>query len=551
MNARRLHNILMVSDDQARRRIDALALRAAASWTVVGCDLAEALLNCEMRVMPDLIVLDVDTDERPALAVLALLRQRTAQDGVPVPVVLLAAVTGPAQRERYHARGAADVIAKPYVPMALASQIEAAFAQADGAPCVPAPARDTSRPATEIGLLRVLIVEDEPLQRALLAAALRQAGVQRILQAGDGAEALATLGASAERIDLVITDVRMAGMDGIAFLRAARAYRVRAFALSSAIEASLLASTEAVVRANGVTLLGVLPKPVDPAQLLALLAACTALEVPQAAVPARAPQPAWTREALAAGLALGQFIPFFQPKFTLASRRLAGVEVLARWLHPVLGLLPPSQFIATMEDEGLIDALTDAMLTQALACLRHWDERGWRLDLALNLSHRTLVRQDLPSHLQATVAAYGIGAERVTFEVSETAVNAHRGSVLETLTRLRLLRFELAMDDFGLGDSSLAQLSAMPFTEIKIDRSLVAGMHGGATRPMAESALALAAALGLRTVAEGIETGAERDALLARGCVLGQGYWYARPMAQSELLAWYLRQPGALAPSVA
>jgi EAL domain-containing protein (putative c-di-GMP-specific phosphodiesterase class I)/DNA-binding response OmpR family regulator len=551
MNARRLHNILMVSDDQARRRVDALALRAAASWTVVSCDLAEALLNCEMRVMPDLIVLDVDTDERPALAVLALLRQRTAQDGV--PVVLLAAVTGPAQRERYLARGAADVIAKPYIPMALASQLEAAFAQADGAPRVPAPARDMklTRPATEIGLLRVLIVEDEPLQRALLAAALRQAGVQRVSQAGDGAEALATLGAGADCMDLVITDVRMTGMDGIAFLRAAGAYRVRAFALSSAIEAPLLAATEAVVRANGIKLLGVLPKPVEPAQLLALLAACTALELPQPAVPARAPQPAWTREALAAGLAQGQFIPFFQPKFTLANQRLAGVEVLARWLHPDLGLLPPSQFIATMEEEGLIDALTDAMLTQALACLRNWDERGWRLDLALNLSHRTLVRQDLPSHLQATVAAYGIGAERITFEVSETAVNAHRGSVLETLTRLRLLRFELAMDDFGLGDSSLAQLSAMPFTEIKIDRSLVAGMHAGATRAMAESALALAAALGLRTVAEGIEAGAERDALLARGCVLGQGYWYARPMAQSELLAWYLRQPGALAPSVA
>lgn len=541
MNPGRLQNIVFASDDQERRRVGSLALRAAGAFTVVTCDLAEALCYCEMQVVPDLILLDVDQDERPALATLGKIVQR--ETDAPVPVMLLAATTGLEQRTRYCARGAIGVISKPYVPMALASQVEhlwrhaAAVHQVTRQPGMPPPV------LIDCAALRVLIVEDEPLQRALLAAALRHAGVHYLEQAGNGAHALEILRTASTRFDVVITDVRMEGMDGIEFLRAARTYQVRAFALSSALDPVLLASTEAVVRANGIALLGVLPKPVQPAKVKALLSACAALE----ALPEAASLPdltsSWGPEVLQEALGLGQFVPFFQPKFDLATSRLDGVEVLARWLHPVHGLLPPSEFIDTMEEHGLIDQLTDAIFTQALACVRNWDARGCRVDLAVNLSTRTLGNLELPNRLRDMVAAYAIAPGRITFEMTETAVSAHPNMVLESVTRLRVLGFKVSIDDFGLGYSSLAQLSAMPFTELKIDRSFVAGMPAaGKTLAILESTLALAATLGLRTVAEGIETTAERDYLYSLGCVAGQGYWFARPMAASELLAWYLRQ---------
>ena len=538
MTPARFHTILLASDDLDARHVAAMALRAVGPFEVLVCGLGDALCAFAQSDVPDLIVLDVGADERPALASLARLGQIEAVAAV--PVVLLAAPGGPDQQQRYRARGALGTIAKPYRPIALAEQLRALWRDA----AAPGP-RQPQQAAPGPGP-RVLIVEDEPLQRALLAAALRHAGVLQLQQAADGAEALALLAAAGQqgqRLDLVITDVRMDGMDGIEFLRAAQSFQVGAFALSSALDAALLASTEAVVRANGIALAGVLAKPVAPAALLALLAGCAERETGAEVLTLPALQSAWGVADLERALDGGQFVPFFQPKFDLASKRLDGVEVLARWLHPELGMLPPSEFIDVMEQNGLIDRLTDSILAQALACLRAWDAQGCVLDLAVNLSARTLENLELPNRLRDFVAGAGIAAGRITFEMTETAVSERPHVVLESVTRLRVLGFKVSIDDFGLGYSSLAQLSTMPFSELKIDRSFVMGMpKAGKTLAILESTLALAARLGLRTVAEGIETAAECEFLRSLGCVAGQGYWYARPMSQSEMLAWYGRQ---------
>ncbi|WP_317203744.1 EAL domain-containing response regulator [Janthinobacterium sp.] len=315
--------------------------------------------------------------------------------------------------------------------------------------------------------------------------------------------------------------------------------RIAGFILSSALEPELLASAETVVRGYGIPLLGVLSKPIQAERLRQMLVQFMARQsVGAAPEPARPALP-WSKRALLAALDAQQFQPFFQPKFDLASRRLDGVEILARWAHPELGILAPLQFIDLMEREGLIDRLTETIFRQSLACARQWEEAGEALPMALNISPLTLQNIGTPERILSMCNEYGIAPELITIEVTETAVAKNPRNVLETVTRLRMNGFRISLDDFGTGYSSLQQLSEIPFTELKIDRSFVSGMaHSAKSRAILETIMQLAATLKLRTVAEGIETAAELEVMRGLGAVSGQGYLFARPMSAADLRRW-------------
>ncbi|NTV40393.1 MAG: EAL domain-containing protein, partial [Demequinaceae bacterium] len=230
----------------------------------------------------------------------------------------------------------------------------------------------------------------------------------------------------------------------------------------------------------------------------------------------------------------------FQPKVACVSGRLVGYEALVRWSHPTLGAIPPDAFIPRAERLRIISIVTDSVAATAMAWFAsaraHTEER-----LAINISAVELTGPDLGTRLLAECRRSGVDPSRIVLEVTETSAMANPTESLEVLTRLRLDGFQLSIDDFGTGYSSMAQLSTMPFTEVKIDRSFVRNL--GSSLPaevMVKSMLQLSRGLGVECVAEGVETAAALEVLSELGCDFAQGYHIGFPMTESDLEAWIL-----------
>jgi EAL domain-containing protein (putative c-di-GMP-specific phosphodiesterase class I) len=204
-----------------------------------------------------------------------------------------------------------------------------------------------------------------------------------------------------------------------------------------------------------------------------------------------------------------------------------------------MGLVPPDQFIAVAEEQGLIHALTLSVMNQALGQLALWDARGLELSIAVNVSAQLLDSPDLVEEISSLAARHALPPSRVTLEITETTAAGDLGAALGVLARMRLKGFGLSIDDYGTGFSSMQQLARIPFTELKIDRSFV---HGSAkskhARVILQSALDMARRLELVSVAEGIETMEDWRLLQEFGCMIGQGYLIAKPMPAAALQEW-------------
>ena len=235
----------------------------------------------------------------------------------------------------------------------------------------------------------------------------------------------------------------------------------------------------------------------------------------------------------------GELVNYYQPKVDVASGALKGVETLVRWLHPVDGLVFPDQFIAVAEEYGLIDDLTRVVLSGALDQARRWCDDGLELRVAVNVSMDNLARLDFPEFIMQELARSGTRAENLILEVTESRLMKDALISLDILTRLRIKHVSLSIDDFGTGNSSLAQLRNIPFNELKIDQSFVHGARVDNTqRAIFIASHDMARQLGMSVVAEGVEDLADWDFLRERGCDLAQGYFIARPMPAGQLPAW-------------
>ena len=244
------------------------------------------------------------------------------------------------------------------------------------------------------------------------------------------------------------------------------------------------------------------------------------------------------RAALKRAVAQGETELFYQPKMELATGRLVGVEALARWTDPELGPQSPAEFIPLAEEEGLIGALTDAGIREALAQWLVWRDQGLRLGIAVNISPLLLGDLDFPDRLQRLCLEQGVPCEHLTIELTEGATQ-HAMNLMDTLTRLRIKGIRAAIDDFGTGYSSLLQLRQLPFTELKVDKWFVDdAMRSGESALIIRSIIDLAHALGLTVTAEGIETVEQLDLLAGYGCNEGQGALFAMPMPGPELAPW-------------
>jgi EAL domain-containing protein (putative c-di-GMP-specific phosphodiesterase class I) len=230
---------------------------------------------------------------------------------------------------------------------------------------------------------------------------------------------------------------------------------------------------------------------------------------------------------LRAALTDGGLELHYQPQVKASSCELLGFEALARWRHPVRGLIPPGEFIPLAEETGLISALGEWVLRTACSEAARWTQP---LKVAVNLSPREFQQGDLPELVFAILSETGLSPNRLEIEITETAIFADMSRALSILRRLKALGISIAMDDFGTGYASLATLQAFPFDKIKIDRSFVGQVE---TSPQAavivRAVLGLGRSLGIGVVAEGVETAEQMRFLVGENCEELQGYLFGKP----------------------
>ncbi len=395
--------------------------------------------------------------------------------------------------------------------------------------------------------LAVLVIDDHRFQRSVLVRLLKSLGVARVLEAEDGGGALALVRANRDSLALIISDVDMPEMDGLEFLRRlAKEAPLTPVALHSALDRALLKSIEVMSGEYGLDLVGMLEKPATEDALLDLLRTV----VQRNSMIERIEPPANESE-VASALSRHEFEPWFQPKIDLRTGRACGAEVLVRWCRLHAQPLPPDRFLSVIVASGLMRKMTLGLATQSALYLRQVGPSAGAFTLSLNVCPTLLDDPEFADALVRSLLDAGARPDEVVLEITETAASRNQGAALENLARLRMRGFDLSVDDFGTGFSSLAQLVRAPFSELKIDRSFVSRIGSdSAARTLVESVVAMARRLGLRTVAEGIETEQQHEILLALDCDMGQGYLFAKPMPVDAWLDWMRARQGAGTPAV-
>jgi diguanylate cyclase (GGDEF)-like protein/PAS domain S-box-containing protein len=247
-------------------------------------------------------------------------------------------------------------------------------------------------------------------------------------------------------------------------------------------------------------------------------------------------------QALRGGLKNEEFSLVYQPKVDGRSGVLLGFEALARWDRPGIGRVSPLEFIPAAERTGLIGALGRMILAQACSQTATWRaEFGHCVPVAVNVSPLELLDPGFPDEVARTLRRHGVPPELLSLEITESAAVAHMEQARGRITALRALGVDVALDDFGIGFSSLNMLRSLPLHAVKIDRTLIEPMPAPDATAVVKAICDIAAALQLEVVAEGVETRAQHDAALAAGCRVMQGYLHARPLAPEEAGRWLAR----------
>jgi EAL domain-containing protein (putative c-di-GMP-specific phosphodiesterase class I)/ActR/RegA family two-component response regulator len=382
----------------------------------------------------------------------------------------------------------------------------------------------------------VLVIDDDPMQREILTSILDRAGQASVLTAANGKEALETMAEFGAQIGLVVCDLQMPGMDGMELLRhIGETVHKPAVIISSATESRIVSSVEFMVRALGLNVLGSLAKPVSSEAMNRLLDRYM-----------RAPVnvPLTNRVVLRSSdvdraFEAGEFEPHFQPKVSLATGKLIGVEALSRWIHPEHGTLRPADFLPLIESQNKLTKLTRSVIASTIRHAAEWKKNGSPLSISVNLSLSAIDNVSICEETLSLLAANDIKPRELTFEIVETAAMTDVGRTLEIMNRLRLNGFGLSIDDFGTGYSSFEQLSRIPFTELKVDRSFVNGVaQAPRLAALVRSCIDLAARLNLNVVAEGVESEDDWEFLVNAGANEAQGYFIGTPMPGGRLLSW-------------
>ena len=393
-----------------------------------------------------------------------------------------------------------------------------------------------------IAELNVLVADDSATQRLHATQLCHDLGISNVVSAVDGRDALRKM--LNANIDVAIVDLEMPIMDGIETLRSiAQEKCAGSIIILSAKDPILIASVGSMAEADGLKVLGTFQKPLQKDLLeCGLLRFVQDMQVGHAEGKKPEPEHDVTVIDFCKALDEGQINLAYQPKLS-SSGILIGVEALARWNHPTKGAIPPITFIPLAERHGLIDSLTRELIQMSFRQKHQWNQYGFRFNLAFNLSPLSLADPELSDWLLEIALQNGLAPEDITFEVTENALLGELACAIRTLARLRLKGFKIAIDDYGTGFANAQQLSRVPATELKVDRSLV---HQVATRPQQQtilkSTIDLAKSLKLSVVAEGVENEEDFFVLRSLGVDLIQGYYFSKPLFPENLLHWIKKE---------
>ena len=387
---------------------------------------------------------------------------------------------------------------------------------------------------------QIVIVDDDQFQLKLLSHQLSMVGYKNVTAFDDGQTALDHMRGQVLDSTIVILDLNMPNMDGLEFLQRLQETKFTgALLLVSGEDERVLQSAETLASSYDLWVLGHLNKPVQQEQLqkyLKLLAA----QKEKSLVGEK--QYIYEATRLKQAIDAGELSNFYQPKVNLETGELVGVEALVRWEHPQDGIILPDSFIDLAEENELIDNIAQQVLSNALADSNKWKELGIDITIAVNISMYNLNTREFISYLENELLTSGINPQDLILEVTESKLMRDYSLVLDMLTRLRLRRVNLSIDDFGTGHSSMTQLRDIPFNELKIDRGFVHSACDNATlHGIFDGSIQLAKNLGIKTVAEGVENEADWTFLGGSGCDLAQGFFIGKPMRAPELSAWKSR----------
>lgn len=385
----------------------------------------------------------------------------------------------------------------------------------------------------------VMVVDDSTVQRQYAVSLFVGQGAGTVTEAANGQEALDMLLKLKKLPSLLVLDLEMPRMDGVECMQKLHANNIRLpIVIVSSREPALLTSVETIATHLGMPLLAVLQKPLRQENVTEVIRLLGQIQ-PAENKKQSGRQPALTEQELREALENNELVAYYQPKVDIRTGIIKGAEALARLQSVKHGFVTPDRFITVAEKHGLINAMTLQMIEQAMQQVVRWNERALPLKIAVNLSALSLDDPDFLQQIMALQEKYQVDPAQLVFEITESAVVSGTGPSLGALARLRLKGFGLSIDDYGTGFSSMQQLTMVPFTELKVDRSFVDGAHEKEhLRVLLQSALDMAHKLKLVTVAEGIETMEDWRLLQASGCHIGQGFLIGKPMPASEFPVW-------------
>lgn len=382
-----------------------------------------------------------------------------------------------------------------------------------------------------INELNILVVEDDIFQRAIILDMLATLEAASILEAGNGEQALEIINEQKEQaINVVITDLKMPKMDGIELLRNIQESNQEIeIIILSGMDKKLLTAANQISKLSNTNLIGIIEKPASLSQLQSMLNQHGKLS--KKTSKPFADQITFSVEEILEGISLKQFKPFLQPKVDLKTGAIVGAEALARWMHPIHGTIAPNAFIPILEENNAIDKLTFLMLEESALACKALLAKNHAINISVNLSLVSLNNPDIAKKITGIFDVVNVNPKYIYLEITESAAMTDGAIALENLARLYMNGFTLSIDDYGTGYSNLQQLTRIAFGELKIDQTFVQGFTSNDQLLIVVAAnIDMAHKLGIKSVAEGVETKRDWEMLKNMGCDIGQGYYIAKPM---------------------
>ena len=382
---------------------------------------------------------------------------------------------------------------------------------------------------------RILVIDDDHDSGQFVIDAAEAKGIECIATAtaGDFLEHL-----SADTT-LIFLDIVMPEIDGIELLRMlGQAGCTAGIVLMSGADNRVMETAREWAETIGLPIIGHLQKPFRLTELETIFETSRALQVSATVdqTPRRMIEPGDIQGAIERD----EFVLHYQPKIGLATGSIVGLEALVRWQHPERGLLFPDDFIRRTEELGLINQLGWIVVNRGLSDLRGFAiAADTSLTLSVNTSTFSLQDPGFSDMLLSLLQKYGIASHNLIFEITESGLIRKLSNTLDDLAKLRVEQVQLSIDNFGTGHSTTQQLRAIPATELKIDKSSVQNIHtNDRDCVLVQRTIEIGHILGMKVVAEGVETAEQLAFLLSNGCDIVQGYLFSRPLPAEELLKW-------------